>query len=112
MTKNPIVITSLEEDFRKIGLIRGPISESKVEQTETETETDIEEATRIKKRLVGGKVQRTQKTTAKERMMAKKYRRSSGGKAAARKRKLKMRKPSFLKRLSRIDQRFIGQSIV
>ena len=109
MTKNPIVITSLEEDFRKIGLIRGPISESKVEQTETETETDIEEAARIKKRLVGGKVQRTQKTTAKERMMAKKYRRSSGGKAAARKRKLKMRKPSFLKRLKRLAMKAIAK---
>jgi hypothetical protein len=110
MTKNPIVITSLEEDFRKIGLIKGSLTESKVEETEVEAdESEIEEAARIKKRLVGGKVQRTQKSSMKQRMAGKKYRRSAAGKAMARKRKLKMKKPSFLRRMKRLMAKAIAK---
>lgn len=86
--KTPIVITSLEEDFRKIGLIKAEsvAPEASVEETD---ETELDEAARIKKRLVrkaggGIAVQKTQKSSAKERMAGKKFRRSAAGKKAAR----------------------------
>jgi hypothetical protein len=99
--KNPIVITSLEEDFKKIGLIRRNES-VEPDTTPGQAESDIEEAARIKVALRGGKKVRQKRTTAKERRMAKKYRRSAAGKKAARIRARKMRKPSFLRRLKRL----------
>lgn len=84
--KNPIVITSLEEDFKKIGLIR----DTKPMQESVEQDENLDEAARIKKRVVlkpggGAKVVKTQRSSAKERMAAKKFRRSAAGKKSARK---------------------------
>lgn len=92
--KSPIVITSLEEDFRKIGLLKAESLEAP--SVAEEASEDLEEAQRIKKRLVrkaggGVKIQKTQRTTAAERMKGKKYRRTAAGKKAARRRAKKMR---------------------
>lgn len=87
--KTPIVITSLEEDFRKIGLLK--------ESAQAEApEANLDEAQRIKRRLqrkAGGgvKIVKTQRSTAAERMAGKKYRRSAAGKKAARIKAKKMR---------------------
>lgn len=81
--KNPIVVTSLEEDFRKIGLIK---AESKqAEEAASEDEEVLDEAGRIKFALRGGKKVKQQKTSAPERLQAKKYRRSAAGRKAAKK---------------------------
>lgn len=86
--KTPIVITSLEEDFKKIGLIKAEsvAPEASVEETD---ESELDEATRIKKRLqrkAGGgyEVKQLKKSSAKERMRGKEFRRSAAGKAAER----------------------------
>jgi len=91
--KTPIVITTLEEDFKKIGLIKATPMVESVEADEVD-ETELDEAARIKRRVVrkaggGFAVQKTQKTTAAERMAAKKFRRSAAGKKSA---KLAMKK--------------------
>ena len=79
--KNPVVITSLEEDFKKIGLIK----ESKDTAPQAEEGESLDEAGRIRVALRGGKKVRQQKTSAAERRAAKLYRRSSAGKKAAKK---------------------------
>jgi len=83
--KNPIVITSLEEDFKKIGLIR----DTKPMQESVEQDENLDESTRIKRRMqrqAGGglKAVKTQKTTAAERMRGKNFRRSAKGQKAMR----------------------------
>lgn len=100
--KTPIVITSLEEDFKKIGLIKAtPVAET-TEAPKAEAEGETVEEARIKAAIRGGKKVRQQRTSAKEKRMAKKYRRSASGKMAARKRKRLMKKPSFMRRLKKL----------
>jgi len=86
--RNPIVVTTLEEDFRKIGLIKesapaAPAAAS--EETEESEEEVLDEAGRIRFALRGGKKVKQQKTSMHDRMATKKARRSSGGKKSARK---------------------------
>lgn len=90
--KTPIVITTLEEDFKKIGLIKESV----------DADDSVEEAKRVKVALRGGKKMRQQRTSAEERRMAKKYRRSAGGKKAARIRARRMKKPSMQRRMKRL----------
>ena len=80
--KNPIVVTSLEEDFRKIGLIK---AESKQAETESQDEEVLDEAGRVRYATRGGKKVKQEKTSAAERRQAKKYRRSSAGHRSAKK---------------------------
>jgi len=86
--RNPIVVTTLEEDFRKIGLIKesapaAPAAAS--EETEESEEEVLDEAGRIKFALRGGKKVKQQRTSMSDRLKGKKARRSSGGKKSARK---------------------------
>lgn len=84
--RNPIVVTTLEEDFRKIGLIKesapAPVAEA---DAEGEEEEPLDEAGRIRFALRGGKKVKQQKTSMADRRAAKKIRRSAGGKRSARK---------------------------
>lgn len=86
--RNPIVVTTLEEDFRKIGLIKesapaAPAAAS--EETKESEEEVLDEAGRIRYALRGGKKVKQQKTSMHDRLMGKKERRSAGGKKSARK---------------------------
>lgn len=99
MVKNPIVVTSLEEDFKKIGLIK---EAAEVETETDESSSDMEEARRVKIALRGGKKTRQQRTSAKQRLMGKKYRRSASGKKASRRRARLMKKPSMQRRMKRV----------
>jgi hypothetical protein len=108
------VITTLEEDFKKIGLI----AESKSQTEDTETEADgaetespespesIDEAGRIMRRTVAGgrKLARTKRTPVKTKMKGKRYWRKMKNKMKL-KRKQKMRKPMARKRAKILRKR-------
>jgi len=83
--RTPIVVTTLEEDFRKIGLIKesAPVAPAPVAKAEEDEEV-LDEAGRIKFALRGGKKVKQQKTSMADRLKAKKARRSSSGKKSAR----------------------------
>ena len=54
--RNPIVVTTLEEDFRKIGLIRESVQASAPASAPKEEEEEVlDEAGRIRYALRGGK---------------------------------------------------------
>lgn len=85
--KNPIVITSLEEDFKKIGLIKATPAAPVQESAESDESDELDEARRVKRRVSlkpggGAKVVKTQRTSAKKRMQNKKYGRSAAGRKA------------------------------
>jgi len=87
--RNPIVVTTLEEDFRKIGLIResapAPAPVAAPAAPKEDEEEVLDEAGRIKFALRGGKKVKQQKTSMADRRAAKKQRRSASGKKSARK---------------------------
>lgn len=86
--KTPVVITSLEDDFKKIGLIKESSETTKATEASQSEDSELDEAARIKKRvqMVGGslKAVKTQRTSMADRMAAKQYRRSAAGKTSAR----------------------------
>jgi hypothetical protein len=104
--RGPVVITSLEEDFKKIGLI----AES------TETETEVEEGTeedgdnldevRIRRRTAAGKrtLQTTKRTPASVRMKSKRKYKQKKFKIK-RARAKKMRKPAIRRRAKILRKR-------
>lgn len=93
--RTPIVVTTLEEDFRKIGLIKesAPAPAPAAAPASEEDETVLDEAGRIKFALRGGKKVAQHKTSMADRLAAKKERRSAGGRKSARK-QAKMRRTS------------------
>jgi hypothetical protein len=99
--KNPVVITSLEEDFRKIGLIK---ESTEAPQAESDS---LDEAGRVRVALRGGKKVRQQKTSTAERMMAKKYRRSAAGKKAAKKAKKRLMTAKGQRRAAKVAAKAI-----
>jgi hypothetical protein len=106
----PAVITTLEEDFKKIGLLTESDSNTEpsvdlVDSTETEA-TEIEEARRIRRRTVAGarKMMATKRTTASQRLKGKKmYRRKKMKIKLARKKK--MRSSKFRRRVKFLAKR-------
>lgn len=103
--RNPKVreLTSLEEDFKNIGILDEE-DDASTEVVE-DGEEELDEARRIRRQFRGGKVITTKRTGAKERRKARMWRRSSKGKAALRKRKRKMRKASEKRKLKRKEMR-------
>lgn len=103
--RGPVVITSLEEDFKKIGLI----AETKSEQADTETDEggeDLDEARRVARRTVAGgrSVKRTKRTPPSLRMKAKRmYKRLKF--KIKRALKIKMRKPARRRRAKILRKR-------
>jgi hypothetical protein len=103
--RGPVVITTLEEDFKKIGLIAE--SKSLTEDTETEAEgaepTDESPETiderRIMRRTVAGgrKLARTQRTPIAKKQKAKRYHKRMKNRIKL-KRQRKMRKPLVRRR--------------
>lgn len=112
MFKAPVVVTTLEEDFKKIGLIKDePTVEETDEQVENETEGDeseegLDEARRIRKRTVAGgrKMMTTKRTSAADRMKGKRnYRRKKMKIKLAKKKK--MRSSKFRRRAKFLAKR-------
>jgi hypothetical protein len=78
--RHPVIITSLEEDFRAIGIL------PKEEEKPAESEEDLQEAGMRKRRKAGkGGMTRVQKGTSAKRREWKLAKRKAGAKAAARK---------------------------
>jgi hypothetical protein len=103
--RNPIVVTTLEEDFRKIGLIResAPVAPKE----EEEEEEVLDEAGRIRFALRGGKKVKQQKTSMADRLASKKQRRSSGGKKSARKQAKIRRSAKGQRRMAKVAAKAI-----
>lgn len=80
--RNPIVVTTLEEDFRKIGLLK---ESAPAPVAEAEEEEPLDEAGRIRFALRGGKKVKQQKTSMADKRAAKVNRRKAGGQKSARK---------------------------
>lgn len=102
--KNPIIITSLEEDFKKIGLIRDakPVQESVEEYDSDDSPDELAEKNTAKRKAVvtrDNKKVRTKKQTTKQKMAGKKRRRSAGFKSWAKKYARKMKR--FAKKLAK-----------
>jgi hypothetical protein len=93
--KNPIVITTLEEDFKKIGLIKRDLTES----VDTEELSEKNTARRMAVVTRGGKKVRQKKQSSAERMMGKKRRRTGAFKAWAKKYARKLKR--FAKKIAR-----------
>lgn len=79
--RGPVVITSLEEDFRKIGLIsesKDEEVEEQLEETETNDGETVDEGRRVAKALARGsrKVVRTHRTPANMRAKSKRYKKA------------------------------------
>jgi len=91
--RHPVLITTLEEDFRKIGLLQeaAPAAEADVQEDDLEEDEDgdIEEAGRKQH----GKT--TKKMSAAARRKQKKYRKSGAGKAGLRKAAKLRKKPGW-----------------
>ena len=99
--KNPIVITSLEEDFKKIGLIKesvAPQAEAEADDLE-EKDTTANTAKRHKVITRGGKKVRTHRTSFAAKLKGKIRRRSGAFKAWAKKHARKMKR--FAKKIAR-----------
>jgi hypothetical protein len=112
--KTPIHITTLEEDFRKIGLIReskeaptAPAATS--EDTGADADEQLDEAGRIKYALRGGKKVKQQKTSMADRMAAKKFRRSAAGKKAARLQAKKLKTSKGRRRAAKVAAKAIAK---
>lgn len=82
--RNPIVVTTLEEDFRKIGLIKESAPAAASEKTEESEEEDLDEA-RIKKAFRGGKVVKQNRTSSAKKRYNLKYARTPEGRKSAKK---------------------------
>jgi hypothetical protein len=80
--KNPIVISTLEEDFRKIGLIKANLTESAAPQEDSLDERNTDRRHSMITR--GGVKMRTQRTSFKKKKYNKRYAHTTGGKAAER----------------------------
>jgi hypothetical protein len=107
--RNPIVVTTLEEDFRKIGLIResAPTPAPVAPKEEEEEEEVLDEAGRIRFALRGGKKVKQQKTSMADRLASKKQRRSSGGKKSARKQAKMRRSAKGQRRMAKVAAKAI-----
>lgn len=131
--RNPKVrdLTSLEEDFKNIGILeesddseggkkgKRPEGETPREPRERDAHQDRDNRdhrdvphpddgddeglaeARIRRQFRGGKVINTKRSSAKKRRQARMWRRSSGGKKSARARKRTMRKPSMKRLMKR-----------
>ena len=99
--KTPIVITTLEEDFKKIGLIKSaPLTESRaVAADETEELAEKNTGKRHAVIMRGGKKIRTQKMNAADKRDAKKRRRGGKFKAWVKKYARKLKK--FAKKIAK-----------
>jgi hypothetical protein len=108
--RNQIVVTTLEEDFRKIGLIRESApTPAPVAPKEEEEEEVLDEAGRIKFALRGGKKVKQQKTSMADRRAAKKNRRSAGGKKSARKQAKIRRSAKGQRRMAKVAAKAIAK---
>lgn len=106
--RNQIVVTTLEEDFRKIGLIRESApTPAPVAPKEEEEEEVLDEAGRIKFALRGGKKVKQQKTSMADRLAAKKQRRSASGKKSARKQAKMRRSAKGQRRMAKVTAKAI-----
>jgi hypothetical protein len=104
--RGPVVITTLEEDFKKIGLIAE--SKSQTEDTDDGAEDGAEglDETRIMRRTVAGgrKLARTKRTPVAKKMKSKRYYRKAKN-ILKLKRKKKMRKPVVRRRAKLLRKR-------
>ena len=105
--RNQIVVTTLEEDFRKIGLIRESAPTPAPVAPKEEEEEVLDEAGRIKFALRGGKKVKQQKTSMADRLASKKQRRSASGKKSARKQAKMRRSAKGQRRMAKVTAKAI-----
>jgi hypothetical protein len=108
--RNPIVVTTLEEDFRKIGLIRESVQASAPASAPKEEEEEVlDEAGRIRYALRGGKKVKQQKTSTAERMAGKKYKRSAEGRRSAKRSEKKASTSKGMRRAAMVKRKAISK---
>jgi hypothetical protein len=107
MARHPVLITSLEDDFKKIGLI----AEDKTPDVAVVEEDDLGEGRQARRRGPGGRTaKRTKKTSVKRKRASKKYYKTHKSKIA--KRRKKHARSSVGKKQAKLSKKFAKHSSV